>query len=222
MRFDIVKYFIEGGWVMWPILGCSVLGVAFTIERIIVLFLQKRRLKPDQFLEALEGSLRKNGGDKDAVVAEMKTLCEKRGGACGEIMYEGLEKYTQARAMNLHAFNMRDWLKQAIESRANIALPQLESHLNVLAACATIAPLLGLFGTVIGMIQCFEVMASAAGGAKPDELAAGISVALITTAGGLMVAIPILVLYNWLKAMIESYVMLIEEAAVHLVDRLIA
>ncbi|MBD3242141.1 MAG: MotA/TolQ/ExbB proton channel family protein, partial [Chitinivibrionales bacterium] len=71
-------------------------------------------------------------------------------------------------------------------------------------------------------IQAFEVMASAAGGAKPDELAGGISVALITTATGLIIAIPVLIIYNGIKANIENYVMLVEEAAIHLVDTLIS
>lgn len=219
--FDIVQKVKDGGWAMWPLLGSAVLAMAFAIERMLVMFLQKRKLKPDQFLEAFESSMKKNEGNKDAVVEELSALCEKRGGATSEIMLEGLQKYAQARAMNMGAYYMKEWLNNAIEERARIVLPALEAHLSVLSVVATVAPLMGLLGTVLGMIQAFEVMASAAGGAKPDELAGGISVALITTATGLIIAIPVLVIYNWIKAGIENYVMLVEEAAIHLVDTLI-
>ncbi len=220
--FDIVQKFQEGGWAMWPLLIASVLAVAFGIERLVVMFLQKRKLRPEQFLEAFESSLKKNGGNKDAVVAEMRALCEQRGGATSEIMLEGLDKFQQGRTMNMSPYYMKDWLNKAIEERARIVLPGLEAHLGVLSVVATIAPLMGLLGTVLGMIQAFEVMASAAGGAKPDELAGGISVALITTATGLIIAIPVLIMYNAIKANIENYVMLVEEAAIHLVDTLIS
>jgi biopolymer transport protein ExbB len=218
--FNIVEKFNQGGWAMWPLLIASILGLAFAFERLIVLFLQKTKLKPETFLEEFEKSMKKHNGNKDAVVHEMYALCKKRGGVCATIMKEGLDKYQQARRYNLAAFDLKQWLNNAIQERASIELPQLESHLNVINIVATVSPLIGLLGTVLGMIQAFEVMASAAGGAKPDELAGGISVALITTATGMMIAIPMLVLYNWLKTMIENYVMLVEEAAIHLVDQL--
>jgi biopolymer transport protein ExbB len=218
---NIVEKFQQGGWAMWPMLIACVLGLAFAFERLIVLFLQKQKLKPDQFLEEFEKSMKKHNGNKDAVVHEMFALCKKRGGVCGTIMREGLEKFQQARNLNLAPFDLKQWLNNAVQERASIELPQLESHLNVINVVATVSPLIGLLGTVLGMIQAFEVMASAAGGAKPDELAGGISVALITTAFGMMIAIPMLVLYNWIKTMIENYVMLVEEAAIHLIDSLI-
>jgi biopolymer transport protein ExbB len=221
MGLDLIGTFKDGGWAMWPLLLISVLGLTFGIERVIVLFLQKRKLKPDQFLDAFDASLKKHKGDKDAVVDEMLSLC-KRGGVCAEIMQEGLTKFRQAKSMDLSVFDMKKWITEAIEERARIELPQLESHLTVLSVGAMIAPLMGLLGTVTGMIRSFTVMASAAGGAKPDELAGGISEALITTATGLIVAIPILVIYNAVKSSVENYVLLVEEASIHLVDSLIA
>jgi biopolymer transport protein ExbB len=220
--FDLVKYYTDGGWAMHPLALCAVLGLAFAFERLFVMFLEKRKMNPEQFLEAFESSMKKNGGNKEAVVGEMMALCEKRRGACSEIMLEGLRKHQQARSMSMNAYYMKEWINEAIAERAKVVLPGLESHLGVLSVVAQIAPLLGLLGTVLGMIQAFEVMASAAGGAKPDELAGGISVALITTAAGLLIAIPVLVLYNAVKSNIENYVMLIEEAAIHLVDSLIS
>lgn len=219
--FNLVEKFQEGGWAMWPLLISSVLAVAFGFERIIVLFLQKRKLRPEEFLEAFEKKMEQHGGNRDAVVADMSALCKKRGGVCAEIMQEGLTKFGQARTLDMAPFEMKNWLNSAIEERARVSLPQLETHLVVLSVVATVSPLIGLLGTVLGMIQAFEVMAKAAGGAKPDELAGGISVALITTATGMMIAIPVLILYNWIKSMTENYVMLVEEAAIHLVDNLV-
>lgn len=220
MGFDIVKKFQEGGWAMWPLLLAAVLGIAFAFERLIILFLQKRMLQPDKFLEEFDKSMKRNNGNKDAVVVEMETLCKKRGGVCANIMREGLDKYQQARFHKLSTVDLKQWLNNAIQERAAIELPQLESHLSIINVVATVSPLIGLLGTVLGMIQAFDVMASSAGGAKPDELAGGISVALITTAAGMIIAIPAMVLYNWLKTMIENYVMLVEEAAIHMVDAL--
>jgi biopolymer transport protein ExbB len=218
---DLVQKFKDGGIIMWPILGCSVLAIMFTVERFIVLLIQKAKLKPTQFLEAFERSMKKNRGDKVRVVDEMTRLCKKRGGVCAEVMLEGLQKFQHAQSMRMGIMEMKQWLTGAIEERARIELPQLESHLGIIAITANIAPLLGLLGTVSGMIQSFEVMASAAGGAKPDELAGGIAVALTTTVGGLVVAIPSLVFYNAIKGAIENYVVMIEEAAIRLVDTLI-
>jgi biopolymer transport protein ExbB len=221
MNLDLIGTFKDGGWAMYPLLLIAVLGLTFGIERIIVLFLQKRKLKPDQFLDAFDASLKKHGGDRDAVVEDMLTLC-KRGGVCADIMQEGLAKFRQAKDLSMGVFDMKRWITEAIEERARIELPQLESHLPVVSVGATIAPLMGLLGTVTGMIRSFTVMASAAGGAKPDELAGGISEALITTATGLIVAIPLLVIYNAVKGSVENYVLLVEEASIHLVDSLIA
>ncbi|MBD3420776.1 MAG: hypothetical protein GF398_11715 [Chitinivibrionales bacterium] len=221
MNLNIVKEFQKGGWAMWPLLAFLVIALTFVIERLIVLFFQKRKLQPDKFLEAFEASMKKHEGDKVKVTEEMSVLCKQKGGACAEIMLEGLTKYKQAKQMKLSVIDMKTWMTNALEERSRIELPQLESHLNVLSVIAGVAPLMGLLGTVSGMIRSFTVMANAAGGAKPNELAGGISEALITTATGLIIAIPVLISYNAIKASVENFVMLVEEAAVHLVDSLI-
>lgn len=221
MNLNLIDQVQKGGWAMWPLIGSAVLALMFVIERTIVLFLQKKKLRPDTFLEAFEKSMKDNSGDKEKVITEMKKLCRERGGVCADIMMEGLQKFEQTKGMNMSLLEMKQWLTDAIEERSRIELPQLEAHLVVISVVAMIAPLMGLLGTVSGMIRSFTVMASSAGGAKPNELAGGISEALITTATGLIIAIPILVFYNWIKSSVENYVMLIEEAAVHLVDNLL-
>lgn len=169
MSVDLLGYFNKGGWAMWPLLGFSVLALTFTIERMIVLFFQKRKLKPDQFLDEFDKALKKHNGDKEAVTVEMIALCRKKGGVAAEIMLEGLEKYRHARSLNMSVFDMKKWLNEAIEERARIELPQLESHLGIISVVATVAPLLGLLGTVLGMIKSFTVMANAAGGICHDR-----------------------------------------------------
>jgi len=221
-NFIVFEYINKGGWAMWPLAAFALLALTFGIERFIVLMLQKRKLKPDTFLDEFDKSMKKNNGDREKVIAEMRTLCEKKGGVCAEIMLEGLKKFDQSRSFNMSVFDLKKWLSDSIEERARIELPQLEAHLGVLSVTATVAPLLGLLGTVLGMIKSFTVMAQAAGGAKPDELAGGISEALITTATGMTIAIPVLLMYNSIKGAVENYVLLIEEAGIHLVDTLIA
>lgn len=221
MGINLLATFKKGGWAMWPLLIFLILALTFIFERVIVLLFQRRKLKPDEFLTAFEKSMKDNGGDKDKVVEEMTALCRKKGGACAEIMMEGLEKFKQGKALRMDVMQMKQWMTGAIEERSRIELPQLESHLTVLSVVAGVAPLMGLLGTVSGMIRSFTVMAGSAGGAKPAELAGGISEALITTATGLIIAIPVLIAFNALKSSVENFVMLVEEAAIHLVDALI-
>jgi biopolymer transport protein ExbB len=219
--FDLIKTFQQGGWAMWPLLIFSIVALMFTLERIFVILLQKAKLNPEAFLDAFDKSMKKNEGNKDAVVNEMQQLCNKKGGVCADIMKEGLQKYTQSRSLGLSVLQLKQWLTGAIEERSRIELPQLESHFVYLSIVGAVAPLMGLLGTVSGMIKSFSVMASAAGGAKPAELAGGISEALTTTATGLIIAVPTLIAYNLLRSWVENYVMLVEEAGTHLVDTLI-
>jgi biopolymer transport protein ExbB len=113
---------------------------------------------------------------------------------------------------------LKTWMKTGVEERANVELPALEAHLGALAVISNVATLCGLFGTVIGMIQSFTSMANSPGGVKADEMAGGIAVALVCTAGGLVVAVPSLILYNVLKGFIEGFVLQIEDASVEMID----
>ncbi|MBL8027458.1 MAG: MotA/TolQ/ExbB proton channel family protein, partial [Fibrobacteres bacterium] len=107
------------------------------------------------------------------------------------------------------------------EQRAGVELMVLENHLSALAVIANVSTLMGLFGTVVGMISSFTAMANSPGGVKADEMAGGIAIALVATAGGLVVAIPSLIVYNVLKgAVIENYVAQVEECCINVVDAL--
>ena len=103
---------------------------------------------------------------------------------------------TISKIAKLSMMDSKQWMTQAVEDKGRVEIPILEQRLSIISTIAGIAPLIGLFGTVIGMVAAFETMASAAGGAKPDELSGDISVALLTTSGGLIVAIPSLIVFN--------------------------
>ncbi|MFH1761304.1 MAG: MotA/TolQ/ExbB proton channel family protein [bacterium] len=221
MAKTVVEYFREGGKVMWALLFLSVLVLTFSIERLIMMFRQRRRLSVEEFIASMEKSLKNNSNNVKAMAEELIPMCDKRGGAVGSIMGNGLKKYLDCLNNNLDPVQTKQWLSEAVEERGRIEIPLLEARLSIIAMCANIAPLVGLLGTVIGMISAFETMSQSKGGAKPDELSGDISVALITTAGGLILAIPSLIIFNFLKGRAENYILDIEEASIQLIDTLL-
>jgi biopolymer transport protein ExbB len=219
--FNPVLYFKKGGPVMWPILIFSILVIAVALERIIVILLLRRKLRPAEFASFMAKSLKKNQDNKDNAIDEMLALCQKRGGPVASLLSEGLMKYKECKQSGLGMLEAKQWMNTAIEEKGRVEIPILEARLPIIATIANVAPLVGLFGTVIGMIGAFETMAQSAGGAKPDELSGNISVALLTTAGGLMVAIPSLIIYSYLKSNTESYILEMEEVALLMVDTIV-
>ena len=219
--FNPVIYFKKGGPVMWPLLIGSVLVVALTMERLIVLLLRRRQLRPAEFAGFMQKTLNENPDNKDKAIDDMLAFCKKRGGPVASLLTEGLLKYKECKQANLSMMEAKQWINLAIEEKGRVEIPILESRLPIIATIANVAPLVGLFGTVIGMIGAFETMAQSAGGAKPDELSGNISVALLTTAGGLMVAIPSLIIYSYLKSTMEGYILEMEEVALLMVDTVV-
>jgi biopolymer transport protein ExbB len=136
-------------------------------------------------------------------------------------MLAGFTKFLDGTKKGMSASELKQWVSGAVEAQASIELPWLDKHLVALAVISNVSTLCGLFGTVIGMIQSFTAMANAPGGVKADEMAGGIAVALVATAGGLCVAVPSLLLYNLIKGSIENYVTEIEEMAVKITDTLV-
>jgi biopolymer transport protein ExbB len=154
-------------------------------------------------------------------VDDMLAFCKKRGGPVASLLIEGLMKYKECRQARLSMLEAKQWMNLAVEEKGRVEIPILEARLPIIATVANVAPLIGLFGTVIGMIGAFETMAKSAGGAKPDELSGNISVALITTAGGLSVAIPALIIYSYLKNTMEKYILEMEEVSLLMVDNIV-
>lgn len=218
--FNLIKTFNDGGPVMYPLLLMSVLAITFVIERIIMLIVLKRKVSPADFMAKMDEVLQKQP-DKTKAAAELTVFCREKGGPVSEVMLEGLNKYKEAVDHKLSLLEAKEWINQAVEEKGAVEVPTLEKHLSVLSTVAMVSPLLGLLGTVTGMIRAFTIMAQSAGGAKPDELAGGIAEALITTATGLIIAIPTLLVYNWLRAAIDNLVLEMEEVAMLLTDNLI-
>jgi len=190
----------QGGPVMWPLLAFSVVALAFAIERFFAL--RKARINVNEFLAKIRKALMVNRSIRDAV-----KICEQYQGPVASIMKAGLLKFGQP----------KEDVEKTIENAALFEMSRLERGLAVLATTANVAPLLGFFGTVSGMIKSFERLAEQ-GLQNPAAVAAGISEALITTAGGLAIAIPTQLIYNYFMTRINKFVRDIETAANMLVE----
>ena len=190
-----------GGWVMPFIVICSVLALAIAIERHFAL--NRNKIAPPHLLANVWRQLK--SADLDA--QRLRTL--RQGSPLGAILAAGLANRHQG----------RDVMRESIREAASHVIHRLERYLNALGTIAAITPLLGLLGTVMGMISVFaEITTHGTGNA--NALAGGISEALLTTAAGLAVAIPSLVMHRHYTARIESIVVELEREAIKLVDAL--
>lgn len=185
----------DGGWVMWVLLAMSVVAVAVMVERWLVL--RKAKINVNEFLAKLRKALIVNKSLRDAI-----KICEQYRGPLASIMKAGLLKYGQP----------KEDIEKTIETAALHEMARLEKRLAILASVANVAPLLGFFGTVTGMIKSFDALAEQ-GLSNPGAVAAGISEALITTAGGLFVAIPTQLAYNYFMSSINKSVRDIETSS---------
>ena len=219
-QFNPIELFKAGGWVMYPILALAVAMFTVLFERLIVIIIQKLKLSPEKYLITFQQSLQKHNGDKMKAADEIQAVAKKRGGVCGDILTAVIDKYRDGAQKKMAPAELKEWMRQSMEERANVEVPQLEAHLGWLAVISNCATLMGLFGTVFGMIESFTSMANSPGGVKADEMAGGIAIALTATLFGLTVAIPSLLLYNWMKNFLESFVLQIEEAIVSILDTL--
>lgn len=190
-----------GGWVMPVIVLCSVIALAISIERSVAL--NPTRIAPPHLLATVWKQLK--AGELDA--QRLKAL--RQGSPLGAILAAGLANRNQG----------RDVMKESIQEAAGHVVHDLERYLNTLGTVAAIAPLLGLLGTVVGMIRVFtEITVQGTGNA--NALAGGISEALITTAAGLVVAIPALVMHRFFTGKIDTIVVGLEQETIKLVDAL--
>lgn len=197
-----VEQFQKGGPFMWPLLLCLVIGMAFVLERFYTL--TRARTNVRALMGKVVGALRNEG--LDAAIA----VCEETRGPIPAILHAGL------RRSNISI----DATEKAIESAGVVELSFLERGLLVLATVANVAPLLGFLGTVSGMIGAFDAIA-AADQVNAKLVATGISEALITTASGLLVAIPMSIGHNYFVSQIDRFVIEMQETSADLVDTLV-
>ena len=189
----------KGGAIMYPIILGSVFALAIVIERIF--HLHRAQIDTEKFLLGIKNILKKGN------IVEAVSICDDTPGPVAHILKAGIMKHDRS----------KDEVKEAIEEAGLHEVPRLEKNLNVLITIAHIEPLLGLLGTVTGMIRCFMQIEKLAGIVNPSDLAGEIWEALITTAAGLVVAIPAYVAYHYLVARVEGLVMDMERSANHLV-----
>lgn len=202
--FDGLMNIIQkGGYLMAPIIICSIVAIGVIIERFVRL--RKSEVDADKFMDEIRLILDVN--DIKGAIAQ----CKSTPGPIANICRMGLMKYDR---------NKQE-IREAIEDAAALEIPQLEKRLGILATVAHASPLLGLLGTVTGMISTFQVIAEASQQGQPVDqglLAAGIWVALITTAAGLTVAIPTYIAHNYLAARTETLVNDMERSATDLLN----
>ena len=191
----VMQFYQSGGPVMHALLACSLIGLVFIIERAWSLY--RAKINTQEFLDRVRTALLKRRNVKEAV-----TICEEYGGPIANIMKAGLLKYGRP----------QEEIERTIEAASAHELSRLERGLSVLATVSNIAPLLGFLGTVSGMINSFDALARA-GLSNPGLVAKGISEALITTATGLAVAIPMLVAYNYFTSRVSKFVLEMETSA---------
>jgi len=194
--FELVK---SGGWLMVPILLCSVFAVAIIVERLW--FLRKNRVAPSRLAAQVQQVVERSelNPQKIKLVSENSPL--------GRILAAGL----------LNMKREREIMKDAIEEAGRHEVHVLERYLNTLGIIAAITPLLGLLGTVIGMIKVFSAI-TAFGVGDPTVLAGGISEALITTAAGLSIGIPSLMFHSYFRGRVHELTIGMEQAAIRLVE----
>jgi len=196
------------GWPIWPLIACSILALALVFERFMAL--KTARVAPPQLLdEALAVSSR--GVPAPDVVQQLA-----QNSTLGEVLASGL------RTLHVHPAASEEELRAAVEGAGRAAAHKLEKYLSALATIASAAPLLGLLGTVIGMIEIFGSQGSsaAAGSGDPAQLARGISIALYNTAFGLIVAIPALIFWRYFRARVDEYLLTLELSAEQFVRHL--
>jgi len=194
--FDLI---VKGGIFMYPIIFCSIVALAIFLERLWVL--RRKHIIPLDFISNVEGLLKKQK------LSEAVFLCQNDMSSIAKIFLAGLRSTQKGM-----------WLvKEAIEERGSREATILEKNVDILSTIANLTPLLGLLGTVSGMIKTFNAI-SVQGIGNPAPLAGGIAEALITTATGLCIAIPTLVCYRFLKDKASALIFEMEENSIRLVE----
>ena len=193
--FEIVK---AAGWPIWPLLLASIISVALIIERLVAL--RRAKVVPAGLLQRAVGEFRR-GADNSKLLDDLE-----RHSPLGRVLAAGLRNVGHS----------RDVMKESIEETGRAVVHELERFLTTLGTIAAISPLMGLLGTIIGMIDIFA--SQGVSGANPAQLAQGISIALYTTGLGLIIAIPAMIFWRHFRALIDSFVIDMEQQAIKLVE----
>lgn len=205
----MLEYILDGGLLMYPLVACSVVALAVMIDRVRAF----RAAEVDTVgLRAQVTDCLDTGRLDEAV-----SLCRQSHGPVAAVLLAGLDRYRKLAARGRAVVEIETSVKETMEDYAPHAMEPLEARLNLLSMIGSIAPLLGMTGTVTGMITSFNTMAEM-GGMDAGGVAAGIAEALITTGAGLLIAIPAVVAYNVFSKRIDRCVLQIEQTMKDLSD----
>jgi len=202
-RMNLWQIFLAGGPVMWPILLCSVFAFAIIIAKWWQLY--KIEINTQEFLKNILDKMKRHE------TKEALQICDNTKSPIANILKAGILKYDRPRPQII----------EAIEDASLYEIPRIEKNLTALATIAHISTLLGLLGTVTGMVRCFQTIQAKATSfhpVSPGDLAGGIWEALLTTVAGLIVAIPTFVFYNYLVSRINHFILEMEKASTELVN----
>lgn len=186
------------GWPIWPLILTSIFGVAIILERFWSL--RKSQIIPEGLIVEIKTMIKQNNLDNN------KVNIIKNSSPLGDLLAVAIIK----RKDNVEG------IKSALDERAGIIVHNLERYLGVLVTIATVAPLLGLFGTIIGMVELFSSFTSS--GHDVAVFARGISIALYNTAGGIVVAVPAMIAYRFFRSKIDNYLNEMEHYAIQIVE----
>ncbi len=202
-KMGVWQIFLAGGPIMWPILLCSVWGVAIIIEKIW--YLRRIKIGTQDFLSKILDKMKRHD------TKEALEICDNVKSPISNILKAGVLKYDRPRPQII----------EAIEDASLYEIPHIERNLTALATIAHVSPLLGLLGTVTGMVRCFQTIQAKSNSfhpVSPGDLAGGIWEALLTTVAGLIVAIPMFVAYNYLVNRVNNFILEMEKASTELVN----
>ena len=189
---------LAAGWPIWPLLLASIIAVALIIERLMSL--RRAKVIPDGLLPRVLAEYRQQGAN-DAMLSSLEAHSP-----LGRVLAAGLRNVGSSREI----------MREAVEEAGGVVAHDLERYLTTLGTIASISPLMGLFGTVVGMIEIFGSQAPT--GANPMLLAHGISVALYNTGFGLVIAIPGMIFWRHFRALVNSFLLEMQQQAVRLVE----
>ncbi len=209
---NIISFFQKFGFVFWPLALCSITALTFIIERLFTFVRSRSRIGTEQFIASIADSLRKEN------IMEAVSTCEEAGGPLANVLKAGLLRYSQAQIEERSI--TKEEIQESIEEASLLEIPELERNLPVLGTVAVVSPLFGLLGTVTGMISAFTTIALEGTG-DPQQLAGGISQALLTTAAGLTVAIPCLIFFQLFDSWVNRHMVEISQVSTEIINQLI-
>ena len=205
-------FLIKGGWALWVITTCSIIALGVTMERWRTL--RRANIDSEGLLDQLSKSLERDD------IAGAISLCNDAGGPVGETLGIGLRKLRFLERIGKRPEEIEEGIVAAMEEHGPHVLNYLERNLTTLATVASLAPILGMMGTVVGMIRAFGSIGDA-GNLTPGVVGRGISEALLCTAGGLIVAAMATVEFNYFTTRVNHFALKVQAAAAKLVEKVV-